>query len=240
MIAPRRRGLLSVIAMVALFGVVLHAPLQVAAQDTSSSGDTSFDFKSLDGYQKGVGRTYSGDLTSLLSGFDTSATPGAEAQTPDLSKLGLFLMQGFVVQFDNGDHASSAFDKLTEQITSGAANDESFSFAEAKIDSIGDKTKAYTGSYTGEGVQGTADLVLTQKGNFIYAGLGVSFGSDAMTTTTTFVSDMSNAKPGDGDGTFNADGTSTGGLWDIFPAADSGAVKGLKPLSDQDLSQSEE
>ena len=35
---------------------------------------------------------------------------------------------------------------------------------------------------------------------------------------------------GSGAGEFNEDGTSTGGLWDKFPAADAGVTSGLVPF----------
>lgn len=237
MIATRRRGLLSVVAMLAIVGVALQGPLQVAAQSDSTTGN--FDFKGLEGYQRGAGRTYMGDLSTLFGNLDT-ATPGAEEGTPDLSQLGLFLLQGFVVQFDNSDHASAGFDNLTDQIAKGAGEDEELTFSEAQVDNIGDKTRAFSGQYAEEGIEGSAVILLTQKGDFIYAAVSVSFGSDQTGAVTTFVTDMSNKNPGDGDGTFKDDGTSTGGLWDVFPAADADYLKGLAPVTDQDLSQSEQ
>jgi hypothetical protein len=44
---------------------------------------------------------------------------------------------------------------------------------------------------------------------------------------------------GSGEGEFNEDGTSTGGLWDKFPAADDELVEGLI-ASDEELTQDEE
>ena len=233
MIAPRR-GLLSLVAMLAIFGIALHGPLQVAAQDDPAT-DT-FNFKDLDGFQRGAGRTYIGDISVLFGGLDAAATPGADIATPDISQLGLFMIGGFVVEFDNGDNASSGLDTLADQITQSTGDEEDFTFSETKIDDIGDKTKAFSGDYSSDGIDGKALVILTQKGEYVYAAVAISFGSDPTDAVTSFVTDMANATPGDGDGTFSEDGTSTGGLWDVFPAADADYLKGLTPMSDQDLS----
>lgn len=238
MIAPRRRGLLALVAMLAIFGVALHGPLLAAAQDDPAT-DT-FDFNDLDGFQRGAGRTYMGDLSALFSGLDAYATPGAEIATPDLNSLGLFMLGGFVAQFDNSDNASSALDKLAEQVTQSTGDEEDLTFTETDVDTIGDKTKAFSGDYSEEGIDGSAVLIVVQKGEYVYAAVAISFGSDPKDAAVSFVTDMANAKPGDGDGTFSEDGTSTGGLWDVFPAADKDYLKGLTPMADEDLSQSGE
>lgn len=224
-----RRGgrLFSLVALFAMIGMALHMPLQAAAQEDDLS------FKDLEGYQRGVSRSYMGDITALMGGM---GTPGAEA--PDMSNLGLFMMLGMVGQFDSGDNAGAAFDKLVGSVTDGSAEDMGTEIKEVDIDKIGDKTKAFTGTMSEEGMEGTLTLVLVQKGDFIYAGMGVSFGGDPTEDVTSFVKDMTENKPGDGDGTFNADGTSTGGLWDVFPSGDAGYLKGLTPMSDEDLADS--
>lgn len=42
---------------------------------------------------------------------------------------------------------------------------------------------------------------------------------------------------GTGHGTFRQDGTSTGGLWDKFPAAGDPVLPGLKPVNDMQTGQ---
>ena len=233
MIVQRRRGLLSLVALLAIFGMALHGPLLAAAQDDPASGD--FNFKDLDGFQRGAGRTYMGDISALFGSLDALATPGAEVATPDFSQLGLFLLGGFVAQFDSSDNASAGFDKLADQITQGSQEDEDLTFTETQVDTLGDKTKAFSGQYSEEGIDGTAMVIMTQKGDFIYAAVAVSFGSDPTDAVTSFITDMTNNKPGEGDGTFKDDGTSTGGLWDVFPSSDADYLKGLTPMSDEDL-----
>jgi hypothetical protein len=46
---------------------------------------------------------------------------------------------------------------------------------------------------------------------------------------------MAAREPGDGAPQFNADGTSTGGLWDLFPPADDPALEHLMSFSDAAL-----
>ncbi|MGC4106815.1 MAG: hypothetical protein QM753_10755 [Thermomicrobiales bacterium] len=238
MIGTRRRGgrLLSLVAMLAIFGVALHGPLAVAAQDTGV--DDSFDFKSLDGFQRGVGRLYMGDLSTMFGSLDSLSTPGAEVETPDMSELGLFMLGGFVAQFDNGDHASSALGTVTDSLVKSVeSGDDGITLSEVDVDKLGDQTKAYSGTISEEGMEGTVVYIAVQKGDLVYIGFGLSFGSDPTDQITAFVTDLTKGKPSDGDGTFNEDGTSTGGLWDVFPSSDADYLKGLTPMTDQDLAQ---
>lgn len=238
MLATRRRGLLSLVAMLAIFGVALSGPLHAAAQDDPAT-DT-FDFNELDGFQRGTGRTYMGDLTALFGNLDAYATPGAEIATPDLNSLGLFMLGGFVAQFDSSDNAVAALDKLAAQVTQPTGDAEELVFTETEIDPIGDTTKAYSGQYSEDGIDGSASVILAQKGEYVYAVVAISFGSDPTAAATSFVTDMTGKTPGDGEGTFSEDGTSTGGLWDVFPSSDADYLTGLTPMSDEDLSQSGE
>lgn len=232
MTGQRRTGrIFSLVALLAMFGIALHTPFAAAAQEDDLS------FKDLDGYQRGVTRTYMGDMSAMMN-LDALATPGADISTPDLDNLGLFMMLGMVGQFDNSDNASKAVDKVVESFNDGSSEEMSAEIKEVDIDQIGDKTKAFTGTMSEDGMSGTITLIVVQKGEFLYAAMGVAFGSDPVDAVTSFIKDMTENKPGDGDGTFNADGTSTGGLWDVFPSADADYLKGLTPTSDEDLAES--
>lgn len=227
----RRSGwALSLVTLLAIFGMALHGPMVAAAQE-SPAGDINF--KDLDGYQRGVGRIWMGDISALLGGL---GTPGAE--TPDINNLGLFMLIGMVAEFDNSDHASGAFGTLGDELTKSLASEDSgIALQESDGEKIGDQSKTYTGKVSEEGIEGQLTMVIVQKGKYVYASFGMGLGSDPSDAVNSLAKDLTDGKPGDGDGTFNDNGTSTGGLWDIFPSNDADYLKGLTPSTDEDLSQ---
>lgn len=225
-VQQRGRWLVSLVALIAIFGMALHGPVQAAAQEDITS---SFNVKDLDGYQRGVSRVWMGDFTALLSGVTASGTP-------DLNSLGLFMVGGSVAEFDSSDHAGSAIGTLVDEVGKALTADESgITLKETDGEQIGDQSKTFTGSISEQGMDGQLTMIVAQKGNLLYMGFGMGLGSDPSAAVSSLVKDMTENQPGDGDGTFNADGTSTGGLWDVFPANDADYLKGLKPMSDSDL-----
>jgi len=233
----RRRGrLISLVALLAIFGVALHGPIQAAAQEDPTS---TFNVKDLPGYQRGVGRVWMGDISALLGNLDAYATPGAA--TPDFNSLGLFMMTGLVAEFDNSDNAGSAFGTLADEVTKSLSSEGSgITLAESDGEKIGDQSRTFTGTLAEQGMEGQLTMVIAQKGKLIYAAFGLGLGSDPSDAVNSLVKDMTGNNPGDGDGTLNTDGTSTGGLWDVFPSNDADYLKGLTPASDEDLNTASE
>jgi hypothetical protein len=93
---------------------------------------------------------------------------------------------------------------------------------------LGDNSVSYASVDVFEGQETESVIALVQQATFLHFTFGVSSGEDIQ----TIVRDVTNTliqNEGSGEGEFNEDGTSSGGLWDKFPAADDEAVAGLFP-----------
>jgi hypothetical protein len=223
----------SVVGMMVAMVFALHAPLSAAAQGTAES---SFEFSELEGFQQGVSRTYLGDISALTTALTASPEAGS---SPDLSGIGLLSLVGLVAQFDNGDNAEGGFDKVVTMLTSQAEEgDDSVKLEDAKIDDIGDKSVGYTATISQDGLSLAITMIVVQKDNLIVAGIGAGIDTTSTDMVKAFVEKILDGKAEDGEGTFNADGTSTGGLWNVFPASDDDILKGLTVSSDEALKSS--
>jgi hypothetical protein len=210
-----------------MLGGAVIAP--VSAQDA----EEEFDINQLEGLQRAVGRFYYGDYSAM---FDTMSTPGATMSGDML--LGVSIG---VFEFDNDDHAKDAVDKLVDEakksFESGEMEDMGTPVAageikEEDVDDIGDDAKGLSVTVDDEGMQMTDYLLLVRDGNRLLFLAGNGTG-DVTGQINNIAKGMADRDPGDGDGTFNEDGTSTGGLWDIFPASDDEAIKGLTNGGDE-------
>ena len=234
--------MIALVAMLALFGVIARGPVSVAAattaQDTATpaAGDGNLDVSKLDGIEQGVSRSYMGDMSALMGGM---GTPGADASaTPDFTSLGLFSMDGAIFRFSDDAKAKAAFGTLSDEVTRSLSNDAKVQLKDESVDGLGDNTKAFSGAVEAQGISTSVFVIMTQKDQFIYFTTGISFSKDAnevKDSTVNFTKALIDGKAGDGEGTVNADGTSTGGLWDKFPKADNEVLKGLKPMADQQI-----
>lgn len=229
--------IVTLVMMLALFGgVSARGPMAAsasAAQATASPAAQSdqFDLSTLEGAQSGVERTYSGDLTALLGAV---ATPGAGA--PDFSKIGLFSLQGSIITFDNADHAKAAVGTIGDQVTKGASSSVMGAKLNQEQVDVGDNSTAFSAQIDQQGLSASVFVVVAQKDALVYMSIGVAFSGDSVKDdTVNFAKALVDGKASDGEGDFKADGTSTGGLWDKFPASDDGVLKGLKVESDKQI-----
>lgn len=230
--------LLTLVALLALVGSVIGSgPIAASAQGTPEESD--FDVKDLAGVQEGVSRTYSGDLSAFFSSAaEAASTPGAELGTPDVSALGLFSLNGAILRFDNTDNAKDAFGTFSNKVVESASTEGGFELKDEDTDGFSDNTKAYSAAVEEEGISSTVFVIITQEDEFIYLTTGISFSPEAgevKDSTVNFTKALVDGKAGDGEGELKEDGTSTGGLWDKFPAADDEVLQGLKPVADQQV-----
>lgn len=215
---------ISALALALLLGGMVLAPVS-AQEDTEE-----FDFGDLDGIQSGVGRYYYADYSAM---FDAMSTPGAEM--PELPAL-LGLSVG-VLKFDSDDNADSGFDKLYEELVNSAneslAEDADtgtpttpVTVTENDVDDIGDEAKSMSATLEEEDGTYYSYGIIAREGDLIYLLIG-NGGSDPSEAINNLTKGMMDRDAGEGDGTFNEDGSSTGGLWDLFPADDDPALGGL-------------
>ncbi|MGN6032880.1 MAG: hypothetical protein ACTHQE_14595 [Thermomicrobiales bacterium] len=226
------RGTAGILTVAIVAILALAHPAATLAQDT---GDDALQISDLPGVQAAVSRTFTLDFAAMFSAEGTP-TPVPAAGTVDLFALG-----GSIVQFDNEGDAKSAYSTVLDEVS--RQQDDEGTPAEltfATIDlggDLGDERTALRA--TGDAVGGIAggDIValVVRQGNLIVIVTGIANAGDPGDAVVAFARAVIGAKAGSGEATFNEDGTSTGGLWDMFPAAGSPVVAGLPSVLDTDL-----
>lgn len=210
----------SVLLASLLFGFSFIAGTGVGAQESEE-----FNPADLEGLQYGVNRSYSIEFTASAPSSSAESTES----TPEAEPVGLKTLDALVLEFDNDDNAEKGFDALTEQL--GAEITAEDNVEEWDVD-LGNKSTSLASSEELDGEITNVALTAIQEGNYIY--LISSYGGDfdAQDVTRQFAEKVIEAD-GSGEGEFNEDGTSTGGLWDKLPTADDDLVSAL-PLT-QDM-----
>jgi len=191
----------------------------VAAQDVPAEELQPGD---LEGLRHAVVRAWSFDYSALFA----NATPGAEPAVP----TGVFLVGATILEFDSSDNAQAALTRLDEE--TDAANQSTMG-GESEVTEIdpglGDSSIAYSGVEDLEGQEAETVIALVQQDTYLYFVVVAGSGEDIQALTVEFTTGLLE-RDGSGAGEFNEDGTSTGGLWDKYPAADDAVVSGLLPF----------
>jgi hypothetical protein len=215
------------IAMAALLGLTLMSP--VTAQDDEAALS---DLSDIDGLQRLVARFYSVDFEAMMASL---STPGAGEETmPDLSAY-QFATAG-VFQFESGETAEAGFDVLYEQLQTGLFEEDEaaeLKIEESEVIDLGDEAMAITASGEEEGEPYFSYGFFVRDGQHIFYLLSVSGSENGAQMAHDLAQSMVDAEPGDAEETFVEDGTSTGGIWDLLPAADDEALGGMIPQSDE-------
>lgn len=217
---------ISALLLIVMLSIVATRVPNAMAQD-ESEGPLD-DPTQLEGLEEAVGRSYSIDYDALFA--DASPDASGNFDYPD-GLQGLFTA---VYKFDSDDHAKDALEKARTQIESEGV--EGLDLQEVDIDDLNDDTLALTAQADQEGVGTTVTTVVaTQEDDYLYVIVGVAVGTD--TDLNGIVGDLAkeliDEDAGDGDPTFNEDGTSEGGIWDKFPDSDDDLIKDLIATDEQ-------
>lgn len=176
----------------------------------------------LAGLQHAVVRAYTLDYSANLG----SASPEAEPVVP----AGVFLLGATILEFDTSENAEAALTQLDED--TNAANEASLG-GETEVTSIdlglGDNSVGYSGVEDLEGQAAETVIALVQQDTYLYFVIAAGTDEDMQALTTEFTNVLIE-NDGSGAGEFNEDGTSTGGLWDKYPAGDDELVSELLPF----------
>jgi hypothetical protein len=182
--------------------------LGMAAAPISAQADATpvaTEFEDIAGLQRAYSRTFTADMMAM---FDIA--------TPDATPSGWFALTTMVLEFDSEDNARAGNEKLLEEVESSDMTGNGATMEDVELDVDMDYTAKQATQE--EGGMTTYVLVATaQDGNYVYAVIGITFGEDPAGVTSAALTAMQDADAGDGEGTFNADGTSEGGLWDKLP-----------------------
>lgn len=201
-----------VAALLALL-LAMGAVVSISAQDSSD-----LDFE---GLEKAYGRTFNADMMAMIDVEDPEALP-----------TGWFMLTTMVLEFDSEDSASAGFEQFNEQTTEDALG-EGVSLEDVELD-LDLEYSAVQAVEEIDGITTNVAVVTALDGEYVYAVSGITFGDDPVAAIESVIGEMQEAEAGDGEGTFDADGASEGGLWDKLPASDSNSVEmeALTELSD--------
>ncbi len=217
-ITPQMRSPLKLSALLAflLLAFSLVGGTGVGAQDDM---EEEFQPSDLEGIQYGVARSWSMDYEAMFA----MSTPGSD----DMSMpSGVLFMAGMVLEFDNDGNAEAGFDRLQGEFKAEDLMMEDGAEVEEWDIETGNKSVSYYSTEEVEGMESQIALSLVQEGNYIYIFSAAASGEDMKDAAKSVIGTMID-NDGSGEGEFNEDGTSTGGLWDKFPAADDEALAGL-------------
>ncbi len=176
----------------------------------------------LEGLQHAVVRAYSLDYSALFA----EASPEAEPAVP----TGVFLVGATILEFDTSEHAEAALAQLDEETD---AQNEATMGGETEVSEIdlelGDNSISYSGVENLEGQEAETVITLVQQDTYVYFVVAAGGGEDIQAIAVDFTNGLIE-RDGSGAGEFNEDGTSTGGLWDKYPATDDELVSELLPF----------
>jgi hypothetical protein len=184
----------------------------------------AFDFAALDGIERAVTRSYSGDTSVLAS--------------PETAPATTYFLNAFVGEFDSADHAAAALEPLYTNLQASFADDLSITMEGVDPGNLGDQAIADFGTAEEDGVTYELALIFVQVDPYVYGVIAVGIGTDtgSMETATDVVEAMTEAEAGSGDGEYDESGIFlTGGLWDKLPADGDAVLHGLVPEEDEQV-----
>jgi hypothetical protein len=193
------------------------------ATDEETDPD-AFDFAALEGIQRAVSRSYSGD-TSVL-------------ESPETAPAATYFLNAFAGEFDSADHAAAAVEPLHADLQASFADELSITMERVDPGNLGDQAVADFGTAEEDGVTYELALVFVQANSYVYGVIAVGIGTDSgsMETATAVVEAMTEAEAGSGDGEYDESGVFlTGGLWDKLPAEGDAVLNGLVPEEDEQV-----
>lgn len=199
-----------------VFTLIAGTVTGAAAQDE----DAPLQLEDLDGIQQAVSRTFF---------VDSVATEGTPAPTQD-GWLGLVTM---AFAFDSEDAAAQAAPRLSADLERENFAGEDGTTEEIQLDIEREHVGYLMQSGADDGPM-TFLVVIAQEGPHIDIVMGVTQGADPEPVVTETLAGMGDAEIGDGEGTFRADGTSEGGLWDKLPDAETVSAELPGPFEVED------
>lgn len=200
-----RRSRLVGIAIAFLLALGL---MPVAAQEQEES--VLDDPSQLEGIEAGVSRSW-------YTTMDMS-TPPAEGESV------VFFAGVAVLEFDSEDNAEAAFGAIRDYFDSSAAAELGIDDADLTLeafDDFGDNGYLIEAGLADEDETAFFRYIIIHDDEYVYYGGAVSTDAEAAGLANDLVAYVDGQDDdASGLGEFNEDGTSTGGLWDLLPAAD--------------------
>ncbi len=168
------------------------------------------------------------------------ATPEGPAVDPQFKDLGMMFILSTVIEFDKASSAESAFPGLVQEIESNAQTEIGSAespFVPAKIDGIGQEAKAFSLTVAPGSFGSAGFLIVARQENVVYSVYGMALHGEAAPATTAFTTKLVSGTIGRNAPVFRENGTSTGGIWDVFPREGDASLGELLPFADGQIYQ---
>lgn len=203
------------------------------AQDSEDdlSEDPLEDLSQFEGIEYGVSRSWSIDFSAMME-----MTPASDDEDPFASMTGIFLIGGVVLEFEDDDNAESAFDLFDEHGEESLSADleEGATLEKDEVDALGDQALAFVAISEDEEFGGTYRYLIIRDGEYLLVSIVAGTTEEDMAVADEFAEAMLDNLDGQsGVGEFSEDGTSSDGLWDVFPSGDEDMFEGLVPVGDE-------
>ena len=205
--------------------LLLTAGTSALAQTPSASPSSSSTSATLEGLQEGVTRQYASDPKTV------------PADNPDEFSI----ITVHIFRYDTSEHAAAAWQSLRDSVAQQfqPATDSGYDpidVQEKSLNDLGDQAYvAWLSSSPEEGVTGYYRVLYVQQGDYLYLLTAIGGNEDTTLRSDDLARTLVDRDAGTTSTSFNADGTSSGGIWDIFPAADDDVVKDLTPVQDREV-----
>ena len=157
--------------------------------------------------------------------------------TIDTSGDGAFLVSVRVYVFDSSDHADSTWGTLVanESVERDLPDDDSVNYEKTELDDLGDRAMAINlEAELAQGDTGVFRTIIAQRDAMIVTANVVAGSPDGAKLAEEMVAEMIERDPADSESDYDGMGGSTGGVWEVFPPADSDILEGLTPYADKE------
>lgn len=228
------RRLPGTIALTALIAALVWGVIPAAAQDAatptaSQAVATPASLNSTtEGLQEAISRQYGADPNTPI------ASPMANLATP-------FTVTARVLTYDSADNATAAYDaaiaNAIEQVR-GMGVDMQRQVEEEDITDRGDAAHGLTLRSTRDGLSGYIRFVFVRQDTTVFILAAIAGSDEGARISDRIAAAMLERAPGEGDAAFNADGTSSGGIWELLPPEGDPVLEGLVIIQDQQLASS--
>lgn len=193
--------------MLAVFAVLLAS---VPAQGMAAQDDGGVGFEDLLGLQTTVTRTFSGDI-----GFDPSVA--IDVSPREFGKPEVLLMMVAIFQFDTEANAASGYELLRNDMNATGFDGNPLPLTEVEVP-LDIPSTAAVAKDSQATPPANFTIIVAQDGTSVLSVIAITSGAPAVTDITALTRTVAATEPGAGTGTFSADGTSTGGIWDVVPS----------------------
>lgn len=164
------------------------------------------------------GRIYAANPDALFP----EATPGADAvATPPI----IAVVQAY--EFGSDEDAEASFESVSETVNEQITQGTSTEFQQTDVDDLGDQGIQSTGTVDASGFEVPLTTLVVREGNIIFLAAAGTLDDSSADAANAFMEHMLNEESGDSAVEFNEDGTSTGGIFDVFPTVDDDVIQGM-------------